>query len=60
MNNCVKTVSSIVHNWNIIYTFFPSNKWEHTVGLLIHLYQIVLKQNVTNVQLYNLQDLNLD
>jgi uncharacterized membrane protein YqiK len=41
MNNCVKTVSSIVHNWNIIYT----------VGLLIHLYQIVLKQNVTNFQL---------
>jgi hypothetical protein len=23
MKNCVKTVSSIVHNWNIIYTLFP-------------------------------------
>jgi hypothetical protein len=23
MKNCVKTVSSIVHNWNLIYTLFP-------------------------------------
>jgi hypothetical protein len=51
MINCVKTVSTLVLNWNIMYTLFPSNKWEHTVALLIQLYQIDLKQNVTNFQL---------
>jgi hypothetical protein len=25
MNNCVKTIFSIVHNWNIIYTLFPTD-----------------------------------